>query len=60
MIDNDLKDKCSIDYVNKSIEQSIDKVDDYLRKFSSSDQKKNLAKVRMKKFCVKEKKFDFL
>ena len=45
MIENDLKDKCSINYVNKSIEQSIDKIDYYLKKFSSFNQKKNLAKV---------------
>jgi hypothetical protein len=49
MIDNDLKDKCSIDYTNKSLEKSIKKIDDYLKKFSTFNQKKNLAKVRIKK-----------
>jgi len=45
MIDNDLKDQCSIDYSNKSLERSIKKIDYYLKKFSSFNQKKNLAKV---------------
>lgn len=45
MVDNDLNDKCSINSLNKSIERSINKVDLYLKKFSSSQQKQNLAKV---------------
>lgn len=45
MIDNDLKDQCSIDNSNKSIEQSIKKIDDYLKNFSAFNQKRNLAKV---------------
>jgi hypothetical protein len=45
MIDNDLKDQCSIDHSNKSLERSIKKIDYYLKKFSTFNQKKNLAKV---------------
>ena len=59
MIDNDLKDKCSIDYTNKSIEQSIKKIDYYLKNFSSFNQKKNLAKVRKKIFLNKKNDFHF-
>ncbi len=47
MIDNDLQDKCSIDYMNKSLEKSIKKIDEYLKNFSTFNQKKNLAKVRI-------------
>ncbi len=60
MIDNDLKEKCSIDYVNKSIEQSLNKIDYYLKKFSSFNQKKNLAKVRRTFFyLIKKENFIF-
>ncbi|CAF1549584.1 unnamed protein product [Rotaria sp. Silwood1] len=44
MIDNDLKDKCLIDSFNRSIQQSLNKIDYYLKKFSSYQQKKLLAK----------------
>jgi hypothetical protein len=46
MIDNDLKDKCSIDHSNQTIEHSLEKIDNYLKNFSSFNQKKNLAKVK--------------
>jgi hypothetical protein len=45
MIENDLKDKCSINYVNKSMEQLLDKIDYHLKKFSLFNQKTNLAIV---------------
>ncbi|CAF1294791.1 unnamed protein product [Adineta steineri] len=44
MIDNDLKDKCLINHMNKSIEKSMYKINNYLNKFSSFTQKTNLAK----------------
>ncbi|CAF4798208.1 unnamed protein product, partial [Rotaria sp. Silwood2] len=44
MIDNDLKDECLIDSFNRSIQQSINKIDYYLKKFSSFQQKKLLSK----------------
>ncbi|CAF1306566.1 unnamed protein product [Rotaria sordida] len=44
MIDNDLKDKCLIDPLNKSIQESINKIDYYLKKFLLFQQKKLLAK----------------
>ena len=53
MIDNDLNDKCLINHVNQSIEQSMNKIDYYLKKFSSFNQKKNLAKVRIKHIKLK-------
>jgi hypothetical protein len=48
-MENDLKDKCAMEYSNQSIEYSFEKIDSYLRNFSSFNQKKNLAKVRIKK-----------
>jgi len=60
MIDNDLKDQCSINYLNKSLERSIKKIDYYLKNFSSFNQKKNLAKVRRKNFLLNTKENFFL
>jgi hypothetical protein len=47
MIDNDLKDKCTINQSNQSIQYSLEKIDYYLKNFSSFNQKKTLAKVRL-------------
>ncbi|CAF1110908.1 unnamed protein product, partial [Adineta ricciae] len=45
MIENDLQDKCaSVDHRNRSIGESLNKVDFYLKKFPSFNQKKNFAK----------------
>jgi hypothetical protein len=57
MIDNDLKDKCLIDSPNKTIEQSMRKIDYYLKRFSSFDQKNNLAKVRSIHFRINLHRF---
>ena len=52
MIDNDFKEKCSMNYFNKSIQQSMNKIDHYLEKFSSFSRKKNLAKVEIRKLKI--------
>ncbi|CAM4872882.1 unnamed protein product [Rotaria socialis] len=44
LIDNDLQDKCSVDLPDTSLQQSINRIDYYLEKFSSFQQKKILAK----------------
>ncbi|UJR09628.1 hypothetical protein I4U23_013862 [Adineta vaga] len=45
MFENDLQDRCSLnDHKNNSAKQSLKKIDGYLEKFSSFNQKRNLAK----------------